>query len=119
MKMRYLLATLIITLLVSGCVVRQGDFTVLSDKLIDAQNFDLSNAQKTRHVEGKDTSHIIVFIPTKGAGSLEDAISDALAKGDGDVLIDATVYSYYWYIPYIYGQQGWRVEGDVVKTRAD
>lgn len=119
MKIRHLFAVLTLLLLVSGCVVRQGDFTVLSDKLIDAQDFDLSNAHKTKHVEGKDVSHIIVFFPTKGAGSLEDAISDALAKGEGDVLTDATVYSYYWYIPYIYGQQGWRVEGDVVKTRPE
>lgn len=107
----------LVVLLVTGCVARQGDFTVLSDKLVDTKDFDLSTAKKVDHVTGEDKTRIIVFIPTKANPSLEGAIDDALEKGGGDVLTDATVYSFGWYIPYIYGESGWRVEGDVVKTR--
>ena len=62
-------------------------------------------------------AHIIVFIPTKGNVTLEAAIDDALRKGQGDVMTDAVVHYWTWYIPYIYGQTGWEVVGDVVKTR--
>jgi hypothetical protein len=48
---------------------------------------------------------------------LEEAVDDALGKGNGDVMTDATVHHWFWYIPYIYGQEGWSVTGDVVKTR--
>jgi len=113
-----LLAVLALSVLVAGCVVRQGDFTVLSDKLIDAKDFDLSGSEKVRRVKGEDKARIIVLFPT-GQPSLEGAIDDALEKGGGDVLTDAVVHSYSWYIPYIYGETGWRVEGDVVRTRSE
>lgn len=105
-----------LAIVMAGCVVRQGDFTVLSDKLVDTKHFDLSKAKKVGHAKGEDKARIIVLFPT-GQPSLEDAIDDALEKGGGDVLTDAVVHSYSWYIPYIYGESGWRVEGDVVKTR--
>ena len=101
----------------AGCVVRHGDFTVLSSKLIRLSDFELSQAERTRNVEGRDVAHIIIIIPTKQAASLEDAINDALAKGNGDVMTDAVIHSWAWYIPYIYGQSGWKVKGDVVRTR--
>lgn len=104
-------------LLLPGCVVRQGDFTVLSNKLVRFSDFELSRADRVKNVEGRDVAHIIILIPTKANPNLEDAIDDALDKGDGDIMTDAVVHSWSWYIPYIYGQTGWKVEGDVVKTR--
>ena len=117
--MRQIIVVAGLALLLAGCVVRQGDFTVLSDKLVDAKNFDLSQATQKGRVTGEDKARIIVFFPTKANPSLEGAIDDALEKGGGDVLVDAVVHSYNWYIPYIYGESGWRVEGQVVKTRPD
>ena len=101
----------------SGCVIRHGDFTVLSNKLVRTADFELSKADRSRDVRGSDVAHIIVFIPTKGNVTLEAAIDDALRKGRGDVMTDAVVHYWSWYIPYIYGQTGWEVVGDVVKTR--
>ena len=101
----------------SGCVIRHGDFSVLSNKLFRTADFELSKADRRRDVRGSDVMHIIVFIPTKGNVTLEAAIDDALRKGRGDVMTDAVVHYWSWYIPYIYGQTGWEVVGDVVKTR--
>jgi hypothetical protein len=100
----------------TGCTVRHGDFSVVSNKLIDVNNFDLGSTSKAKHVVGKDLSHIIVLFPT-GLPTLEGAIDAALLKGEGDVVTNAVVSSGGWYIPYIYGQNYWIVEGDVVKTR--
>ena len=70
-----------------------------------------------RWLVGKEVTHIIIFIPTGGPPTLEGALDDALDKGNGDVMTDAVVKFWGWYIPYVYGQHGWSVEGDVVKTR--
>ncbi len=107
----------VLLLLNSGCVCRHGDFTVLSNKLVRMDEFELGKADRVKGVVGKDVQHVIIFIPTKGNVTLEGAIDDALAKGGGDTMTDAVVYWWDWYIPFIYGQTGWSVEGDVVKTR--
>ena len=44
------------------------------------------------------------------------ALDEALKTGGGDVMTDAVVKTWgFWFI--LYGQAGWSVEGDVVKTR--
>ena len=66
---------------------------------------------------GEEVTHIIILFPTGGPPTLEGAIDNALRKGKGDVMTDAVVHSWSWYIPYIYSQRGWSVRGDVVRTR--
>jgi hypothetical protein len=98
-----------------GCLIRHGDFTVLSSKMIRTSEFELSKADRARGIKGTDIAHIILFIPT-GTPTLEDAINDALDQGGGDVMTDAVVHSWSWWA-LLYGQSGWTVEGDVVRTR--
>ncbi len=113
------LLSALLALLTTACAVRQGDFAVISNKLVNTSNFRVGQAERVKGVEGRDVSHIIIFIPTGGPPTLEGALDDALEKGGGDVMTDAVVYSWSWYIPYIYGQSGWSVKGDVVKTRGN
>lgn len=103
--------------LVSSCVTNHGNYTVMSNKIVDVNSFDLDKSDRVKNVKGQDVSHIIFFFPTKSNPNLSDALNDAFRKADGDVMTDVTVYSWGWWIPYIYGQSGWTVEGDVVKTR--
>ncbi len=116
MKILRIIGFLLMTCFLFSCAVRHGDFTVLSNRLIDTSNFkiDTSSSQK---VVGKDINHIIIFIPTGGPPTLEGALDDAFDKSGGDVLTDAVIKSWYFYIPYIYGQAGWKVEGTAIKTR--
>ena len=107
----------VLLIMLSGCVVRHGDFTVLSNKLVRLSDFDLSKADRVKDVTGEEVMHIIIFIPTSSPPTLEAAIDAALKKGKGDVMTEAVVHYWSWYIPYIYGQQGWSVTGDVVRTR--
>lgn len=101
----------------SGCAVHHGDFTVVSNKLVDVSKFELGKADRKKGIVGEDIVHIVVLFQIGGIPTVEAAIDDALEKGNGDVLTDASIDSWFWYIPYIYGQTGWRVKGDVVKTR--
>jgi len=101
----------------TGCVSRHGDFSVASNKLLRLSEFELDKADRIRGVVGKDVQHIIILFPTSGPPTIDGAMDDAFRKSGGDVLTDATIKSWAWYIPYIYGQAGWSVEGDAVKTR--
>lgn len=101
----------------SGCAVRHGDFTVVSNKLVRLSEFELEKADRNKGIVGKDIRHIVFFIPTGGPPTLDGALDDAFRKGGGDAMTDAVITSWGFYIPLIYGQAGWKVEGDVVKTR--
>jgi hypothetical protein len=106
-----------VVLMGSGCTVHHGNFTVASTKLVRLDEFDLDKADRVKGVQGEDVTHLIVFIPTGGPPTLKTAMDRALEKGNGDVMTDVTIDFESFYIPYIYGRNGWYVKGDVVKTR--
>ncbi|MEW5894670.1 MAG: hypothetical protein AB1650_02765 [Candidatus Omnitrophota bacterium] len=108
---------IVMILFFSGCATRHGDFTVLSNKMLRLSEFELDKEDRVKNVVGEDVAHIIVVVPTKGTITLESAVDDALEKADGDVMTDVVITQWGFYIPYIYGQMGWKVKGDVVKTR--
>ena len=117
MKLSFIILALgLISFSITGCSIRHGDFTVLSNRLIDTHNFNL-NIKDRKKVTGEDVSRIIIFIPTSGPPTLEGAIDDALDKSGGDVLTDAVIYYWDFYIPCIYGEKGWQVKGTAIKTR--
>jgi hypothetical protein len=115
--MKNLLALTMVTVMLPACVINHGDFTVLSNKLFKTTDLHLENAPRQRDVEGTDVAHIICVIPTKVNPSVEAAVDDALMAGNGDVMVNARIESWFFYIPYIYGQEGWSVRGDVIRTQ--
>lgn len=97
-------------LLFSACNQRMVDFTIISTKNIDLSKSAGWQKGKTR-AQGNDKVHIIVFIPT-GLPDMKNAIDKAIEKIPGCVaLLDGVVYSKYWWVPYIYGQSSYVVEG--------
>lgn len=103
-----------ILLLASGCTSRMGDLTVASTQLAKLDGVNLNQAPTAHHVTGEAKSFIFLFIPF-GIPHLEDAIDDALVKGNGDVMTDITIHRTGWW--FLVGQTGWKVTGDVVQTR--
>ena len=104
-------------LCLSACTVSHGNFTVLSNRLVDIKNFNVDTDKKMNNVTGKDVSHIIIFVPTKANPNLNDTLNDVFRNSDADIMTDVEITSWGWYIPYIYGQAGWKVRGDALKTR--
>ena len=100
----------------TGCSMRLSDLTVASTKNVNLDKVDLDSLPQTKGIVGKDTKYRILFIPL-GFPHLEDAIDDALDKGNGDVMIDAVVHSRGWW--FIIGQDSLEVKGTVVKTRGN
>lgn len=97
-------------LICAGCTTRIVDFTAISTKNVDwskASTFTRSPAR----TKGEDTVHIIIFIPT-GSPNMKEAVDRAIeSKPGGVALVDGVVYSKFWWIPYIYGQVSYVVEG--------
>ncbi len=100
-------------LFMNGCVTRIADLTVGSTKNIDIKK-SLHRADESTRNTGIDKKHIIIFIPT-GAPNIKEAMDEAIEKSKGAVgLSNVTVKYGWWYIPYIYGQFWYEVEGSPV-----
>lgn len=110
MKRALILTLAVMALILSGCATRLVDFTIISTK-----NLDLSKAATFQRggarITGEDVAHIIIIFPT-GTPNMKEAIDNALEKVNGAVaLVDGVLYSKSFYIPWIYGQSSYIVEG--------
>jgi hypothetical protein len=104
-KITIFVSLALILCVVSGCVRRVSDFTVMSTKNINCQHVDITKLDQHHGVEGKD---ICLF----GWGTnIQNAVDKALAQYDGNLLIDAVVY--YETNPFI-PLEGYTVKGTVV-----
>ncbi len=113
-RITFLAIALIAMGLLTSCVSRLGAFTVISTK-----NIDWSRASEykryNQRVTGEDACHIVIFIPTKGSITIEDAVDNALNQVPGGIaLVDAVLRQKFFYIPYIYGQEAYIIEGSVL-----
>ncbi len=99
----------------TGCAMRQGDMTIVSTRNVNLDRVDLDSMPQVRQVTGETSRPIILFIPL-GYPHLEDAIDDALDKGDGDVMTDAVIHTDgYWLL--LFGENKIRVKGTVIDTK--
>ena len=58
------LVLVLVSILLPACTVTHGTFTVMSNKIVDVNNFELGKASRIKNVQGDDTQHIITLIPT-------------------------------------------------------
>jgi hypothetical protein len=107
---KFLLCLCAMGFFAAGCTMRLTDFTVISTKNVEwskAATFK-RGASRTR---GKDTAYTIVFVPT-GQPNMKEAIDRAIESVPGAVaMVDGVLYSTNWYIPLIYGENSYVVEG--------
>ncbi|MBW8051198.1 MAG: hypothetical protein FVQ77_12825 [Cytophagales bacterium] len=109
-KITVLLFALILPLLFSNCTTRMVDFTIISTKNIDLAKGATFVRGKNR-VEGEDMIHWIIYIPI-GKPNIKEAVDEAIESTPGCIaLLDGVLYSRFWWIPFIYGQQYYLVEG--------
>lgn len=97
-------------ILYSSCSHKVLDFALISSK-----NVDLSKASSftkgNNRVIGKDVVHLVIIFPT-GNLSVKEALDKAIESTPNCVaLLDGVIYTKFWFIPYIYGQQSMIVEG--------
>jgi hypothetical protein len=99
-------------LLLTGCTTNLGDFTLLSSKNVNLASFSNSKAEVSgEKVRGEDCVHIICIFAT-GTPNLKTAVDRALESKNAFMLTNARVSYVAWYIPLIYGQAKFVVEGN-------
>jgi hypothetical protein len=100
---------LLFIVVLSGCVTRLVDFTMISTKNIDlakGANFQRGPSR----VQGEDSVAIIIFIPT-GVPNMKTAIDKAIESVPGAVALMDGVVSYKSFYILLFGQYGYIVEG--------
>lgn len=104
------------TLLVAGCKIPAGDFTILTTKNIGS-DVTLRESKQMGRTYGR--AHVLVFLGIPfGQPQIDDAVNDALLYGGGHILLNAQVKSEtIGLFPFI-GTAGYYVEGDAVSLNA-
>ena len=112
-------SALVITVLlpVLGACATRSDFTAISGKNVNLTDIRIDRSKSKGRSYGEDCQRIIIIIPTSlSQPTLDEALDQALEAKKANVLLDAVVNFHSYYIPYIYGETCWKVEGDAYDT---
>lgn len=109
-RLIFIAFVVLLSISVIGCATRLADFTIISTKNIDlSRGADFKRGQS--RVQGEDKFAIIIFIPT-GIPNIKQAIDKAIQSVPGAVaLLDGVITYKFWWIPYIFGETSYVVEG--------
>lgn len=111
------LALILSLFFLTSCYKDHGTFTVLTNRDYDLSNYSKEKTQVLKNIKTKDVGHTYVVVPLKPNPNLSGALSNAFNAADADIMLDTRVESWFWYIPYVYGYQGWRINGNAIKTK--
>ena len=101
--------------MISGCASR-GDFTAISGKNVNLSCLKVDRTMAKGRTSGEHCQHIISFFPMGARATLDEALARALEAKQSNLLLDAVVRFHSFYIPYIYGQTCWNIEGVAYDT---
>lgn len=110
--MQKILLSICVLLWLCGCTGHTAEVSLISTQEITVQHVNLDKLP-VKHVVGEDKAFVFLFIPF-GLPDVETAVNDALKKGEGNLIINGTIYSTFWW--FFVGQVGVKVTGDVVNT---
>jgi hypothetical protein len=89
---------------------------MISNKNVSLEEVNIDQLTKAEQVVGEDNVFVFLFIPF-GAVRLQNAVNQALEKGRGDLMVDASVYSTGWW--FLVGEVGIKIKGTVVNTKEE
>lgn len=108
--MKKIILLLAVLLLLAGCTSRIGNFTIMTTKNVDWSD-SINLARGNKSVKAVDKKYIIVLIPT-GTPNITRALNKAMDSIPNCVaLVDGVIDQTTWYIPYIYGETYYTIEG--------
>ena len=107
-----LVALIVLACCLSGCSIRVADLTLVSTKNVDLSDVKIDMRQGKR-VTGEDCAVILLGLIPLGVPNLEEAVDNALEKGNGNIMVDQVTHlSGFYYI--LAAHQCIEVEGTVV-----
>lgn len=98
----------------SGCSRRVAQLPLVSTRAPQYER--LAGAPVVRDVTAYDSRTWFLFIPFGGSPSYQEALDEALASTQGDFMVNARLYSYWWSF-LLFSYQEIRVVGDVGNSR--
>jgi hypothetical protein len=114
MKAKYSFFALLCGAALSSCATQVSYFNVISTRYVDWDRAD-EFIRGDKPVRGEDIAKIIVLVPSRAEVSLDVAVDKALQQIPGAIaLVDVRVSYKYFYVPLIYGEMGYIVEGRVL-----
>lgn len=108
--MKNLSITFLLLLTLNGCTMKLGHFNTITTKEVD---FSKKHTKSSKKYVGKDVVNMYVIFPTKWHPDIDVAVSDVLERADAVYMTDTTIAYKFWFIPYIYGEFWYEVEGYV------
>lgn len=99
----------------AGCTTDQGMLSIAApyEVPLDARRLDIETVPVVSNVRGSHTGITsILFFPTFAGPRLGDAVANAVARGNGDILTRARVTSTKWWLGV--GVETLTVEGNVI-----
>ena len=116
--MRAVACVVVVAALALGCATRTtSHFAALSTERVPFINYETGD-RRVPDVAAEIVTHQIFWIPTNTrTPTLEATVDAALQRGGGNVIEDAEVEYWWVWVPFLYGQEGWRVRGDVVRRK--
>lgn len=103
---------LLLILCLTGCSSRLMGVSMITTKDVDLPPHTNLYAYPSQEVVGTDSVFMVV-VPWR-VPRIKHAVNDALEKGDGTLLINATIYTKYWW--FIVGRYTVEVKGTAVNT---
>ena len=91
MKPLQSLLFILIFIFFPGCLTTQAYLTAVTTKDVNLKGVDLG-ALPGKLVEGETKTFGFLFVPF-GKPHINDAVNNALSKGGGDLILDATIYT--------------------------
>ncbi|MGZ8137312.1 MAG: hypothetical protein ACXW1W_11815 [Methylococcaceae bacterium] len=113
--MKFIVFSVIAMIMLSGCATR-SDFTALSAKNISLTNLKVKREMVKGNTSGEHCQHTVIFFPLSGPATLDEALDRALEPHHANLLLNAVVKHNWFYIPFIYGQNCWKVNGVAYDT---
>ena len=94
----------------SGCCrLTLGHVELMTTRRVDPAALDTPRRQ---HVVGEDCLRFVGVVPRGGMPNLGRAVERALATTNGRVLTAVVVRVRWYYVPFVYGEACYMVEGD-------
>ena len=98
----------------TSCSEHISDLSIVSTKDVDITDIDIDKLPK-KTIKADDKKFYFLFFPI-GMSRVSNAVDKALEKGNGDLLINSSLYyKRWWFI--VVGLQGYEIVGTVVNTK--
>jgi hypothetical protein len=113
MKSLQLLVFILIFIFFPGCLTTQAYLTAVTTKDVNLEGLNL-DALPGNFIEGTTEAFVLLFVPF-GKPHINDAVNDALSKGGGDLILNATIFTQRK--GFFIGKNIIRIKGKVVNTQ--